>query len=176
MLMAYVPPQVPQTEAVFYSCIRGASAYYRVPSLALVAIYRQEQGATGKASKNRDGSEDRGRFQVNSKAWDGYLAAHRITPKMIAGDNCLNAYIAAKIFQIGLKQCKDDVWCGVGVYHSVNEPYRTVYVHAVAGQYRVMEKDQDFLAWLRSLPAYHAEAGRWDSPAGAGIAKGGRNE
>ncbi len=158
---AYIPPVDIHSEAAFYSCIKGASEYYKVPSMALLAIYGQEQGKHHAPSRNANGSSDHGRFRINDASWKQYLSDHNIRLEQVSLDSCLNAYVGANIFKIRYATCKTDVWCAIGLYHSGNEPYRSVYVRRVFEKYQKIQSDARFLSWFRSLPLYDASTGNW---------------
>ncbi len=158
---AYIAPHDTHSEATFYSCIKGAAEYYRVPAMALLAIYAQEQGPTGKSTSNTNRSKDYGRFQINDQSWAGYLSEHRIALERILRDNCLNAYVGAHIFQLRYRSCQTRVWCAIGLYHSANEPYRSDYVRKVYLKYQLIQSNSRFLNWYRALATYHASTGNW---------------
>ena len=168
---AYIAPVDTMSEPAFYSCIKGASEYYKVPSMALLAIYAQERGSSARTSGNANRTQDYGRFQINDASWKQYLAEHRIPLNRVLKDNCLNAYVGANIFKLRYLACKSDVWCAIGLYHSANEPYRSAYVGNVYKKYQVIQQDKEFLNWFRSLALYDASKGKWEYLiAGAGHA------
>ncbi|MCH8621296.1 lytic transglycosylase domain-containing protein [Undibacterium sp. TS12] len=159
---AYIAPPDTASEAAFYSCIKGASEYYKVPSMALLSIYAQERGSSQQTARNQNRSQDYGRFQINDASWKQYLAEHHIRLNQVLTDNCLNAYVGANIFKQRYVVCKSDVWCAIGLYHSANEPHRSNYVENVYSKYRSLQKDTKFLNWFRSLALYDASTGNWE--------------
>lgn len=157
----YIPPADIASETVFYSCIKGASEYYKVPSIALLSIYAQEHGSAKTVSVNSNKTRDLGRFQINDGSWKQYLLEHRIMLNRVLNDSCLNAYVGANIFKLRYVACKSDVWCAIGLYHSANEPYRSAYVGNVYEKYQIIQRDKVFLNWFRSLAIYDASTGHW---------------
>ena len=167
----YISPADTMSEPAFYSCIKGAAEYYKVPSMALLAIYAQERGSSARTSDNANRTKDYGRFQINDASWRQYLAEHRISLSRVLKDDCLNAYVGAHIFKMRYVTCKSEVWCAIGLYHSANEPYRSSYVSNVYKKYQAIQKDREFLDWFRSLAVYDASTGKWEYLiAGAGHA------
>lgn len=80
------------------SCAESIAESYRMPVGALEAIFRIENGRTGIAVRNNDGSFDRGLMQINT-FWDKHVAEFGITSDDILNDDCINVAVSAWVLR-----------------------------------------------------------------------------
>lgn len=112
------------------ACImRAASQYQAYPDL-IRAVIGAEAGATGKISRNKDGSFDMGLMQINSVHLPEF-ARYGITQEMLVNNECLNIMIGTYLLQKSILGSGGNFWQGVGGYHSKTPDKNTAY------QYRV---------------------------------------
>lgn len=110
--------------------IKGALKY-GIPVDMLLAISSIENGQSGKAYKNKDGSIDYGVMQINSiyikDLNDNYKL--KITPEEILNNNCYAFEIAAFKVREHLKNDKGSFLSKIANYHSrttdLNKNYQT---------------------------------------------------
>ncbi len=86
-----LPAPVPQ-------CVAQASQRYQVPELLLYSIMKQEGGAPGVAHKNRNGTYDLGRMQINT-SWLPVIAPFGYSRARLLRDDCANIMVAAWILR-----------------------------------------------------------------------------
>ncbi|CAK7192458.1 hypothetical protein COMNV_00656 [Commensalibacter sp. Nvir] len=121
------------------ACIAIASSYYHVPKTILFAIQRLEGGATAKISINKDGTEDLGLMQINTK-WITPLK--RTTKKSteniyerLKRDDCYNIAVAAAIIKLYSQQTKGNLIKAAGLYYShtpyLNQIYQSKILRAM---------------------------------------------
>ncbi|MCL4485066.1 MAG: lytic transglycosylase domain-containing protein [Nitrospirae bacterium] len=123
------------------ACVRAASGYYRLPPLALVGILEAEGGKPGVASRNRDGSEDLGPMQINSR-WLPMLTRYGLTREKLLKDPCANVWAGAWI--LARSYARDgDVWTAIGHYHSWKKGESRKYRRRVA---RILRRN--YGSWL----------------------------
>lgn len=108
--------------ASLLACLTAAAAFYHLPPRALLAIQATEGGRPGLASRNRDGSEDLGPMQVNTR-WLAPLAAATGLPpaelrRRLLEDACFNLRTGAAILRIETNAAKGDLAVALGHYHS----------------------------------------------------------
>ncbi len=113
-------------------CFEQAGARYGVAATLLEAISTVESGGNPQARNlNRDGSEDIGHMQINSR-WLGTLAAFGIDRQKLL-DPCLNTHVGAWILAQNIRQ-HGYGWEAVGAYNARSPAKRNAYSHRVAAR------------------------------------------
>lgn len=79
-------------------CIYFAAERYRVPELLLYAILSKEGGKLGQCVKNKDGSQDCGPAQINTK-WKEYFERQNVQWTSITNNYCTNVSAASYILK-----------------------------------------------------------------------------
>ncbi len=111
-------------------CFDQAGAKYGVSPLLLSAISGVESGGNPLARNiNRDGSEDIGHMQINSR-WLPLLAGHGIDRDKLFNP-CLNTHVAAWILAQNIRTFGYG-WDAVGAYNARSPSKRLIYAHRVA--------------------------------------------
>lgn len=113
-----------------------ASAQH-LPPRVLPAIHVVEGGAAGTVSRNRDGSEDLGIMQINSR-WLPVLAARtgrdEVTLRQALLQNaCFNISVAGAILRGYLNETGGNLLAAIGDYHSHTLPLNYAYQAQVIG-------------------------------------------
>lgn len=80
-------------------CIAKHANQYQVPELLLHSILVKENGRKGKCSKNKDGTEDCGLSQINTKWIQDFYKRYKVTKDQIKNDNCLNIQASAYVLR-----------------------------------------------------------------------------
>lgn len=120
---------LPQTTPLTAECIVSAANSSGLPLAALVGILAAENGRTGEALLNDNGTWDMGPFQINTIHVNA-LAEMGIAPETVLQNGCVNAYAAAW----RLRQEYDrtgDIWQAIGAYHSRTPHRRDAYIAQV---------------------------------------------
>ena len=113
-------------------CFEQAGARYGVAPALLEAISTVESGGNPQARNlNRDGSEDLGHMQINSR-WLGILASYGIDRQKLL-DPCLNTHVGAWILAQNVRQ-HGYGWEAVGAYNARSPAKRNAYAHRVGGR------------------------------------------
>ena len=130
-----LPPSVPAYMQVAVSCAFDVGPKYGVPVNVVMAVAEVEGAKPNTVSRNRDGSVDVGRMQVNSVHFD-QLAQHGITPGHLMEPGCYPVELATWMIARHMQACKSDLWTCVSRYHSKeprdNAAYRSKLVPAAA--------------------------------------------
>ncbi|MET3132780.1 hypothetical protein AAKU55_003060 [Oxalobacteraceae bacterium GrIS 1.11] len=120
-------PDLPQTSP----CIIQAARDYSLPPRALLSVLLTEGGRPGTVSRNANGSQDHGPFQINT-VWVRRLGnAFGIAPATLTNDFCWSARAGAYILRYEINQANGDFWEGIGHYHSRTEKFKHAYIAAV---------------------------------------------
>jgi hypothetical protein len=129
--MAHTREQVsmPPTRLLTLDCVVEAARAHDVPLAVLLGILAAEDGRTGEALRNANGTWDVGPFQINTCNVNA-LAAMGITPEAVLRDGCVNAYAAAFLLRREYKRT-GDIWAAVGAYHSRTQERRDAYINRV---------------------------------------------
>jgi hypothetical protein len=98
------------------SCIHQAAVQYQVPAQIIVSVLKTEDGRTGVAKQNTNGSYDFGPMQINS-IWLPIIAKYGYTQADIENNGCMNVKVGTWILSQSLTQ-QTKLWQGVGNYHS----------------------------------------------------------
>ena len=113
-------------------CFEQAGARYGVAPALLEAISTVESGGNPQARNlNRDGSEDLGHMQINSR-WLGILSSYGIDRQKLL-DPCLNTHVGAWILAQNIRQ-HGYGWEAVGAYNARSPAKRNAYSHRVAAR------------------------------------------
>ena len=114
------------------ACFEQAGARYRLPPSLLKAISTVESGSNPAARhRNRDGSEDLGHMQINSR-WLGSLAAYGIGRAQLF-DPCISTHVGAWILAQNIRRLGYG-WEAVGAYNARSPEKRAAYARKVAAQ------------------------------------------
>jgi hypothetical protein len=112
----------------YLACMLAAAQFYHLPPRVLPAIHAVEGGFPGAIHPNRDGSDDLGVMQINTR-WVAPLTAllnrHAAPPMAqdvvhdrLVTDSCFNIAAAAAIVQAEWLGAGQDWLRAVGNYHS----------------------------------------------------------
>ncbi len=113
-------------------CFEQAGARYGVAPSLLEAISKVESDRNPLARNlNRDGSEDLGHMQINSR-WLRILSAYGIDRQKLL-DPCLNTHIGAWILAQNFHRLGYG-WDAVGAYNARSPHKRIAYAHRVAAR------------------------------------------
>ena len=122
----------------FLGCMALVASLYHLPPRVLPAIQGVEGGRPFMVSLNRDGSEDLGVMQVNTR-WLASLSRYSgldqtVVRERLLSDACFNITAAALILQTYWVGAHGDLMRAVGNYHSHTTPrhmaYRAQVVHS----------------------------------------------
>ena len=124
----------------FLACMASVAAFYHLPPRVLPAIQAVEGGRPGLVHVNRDGSEDLGVMQVNTR-WIQPLSRQTgigagATRQRLLMDPCFNIAVAGAIMRIYLKEADGDLLRAVGFYHSHTTRLAERYQALVIGEAR----------------------------------------
>ena len=102
--------------AVRADCLDAAAEHYAISPVVLRAIAHAESGNdSGAWRRNRDGSLDVGRFQINSSWWPT-LGRFGLAPEVL-WDPCASAFVAAWILAQEVARFGWS-WRAIGAYHT----------------------------------------------------------
>lgn len=131
----------PQQEVVLPAhlpaqCFVQTAVDYDLPAIVLVAMAKVESNGRSAVGVNKNGSVDLGVMQHNTDSWVPHLARnYGILPQDLLANPCQSIRAAGYVLRVeqNHKSCKArDIWCGVGRYHSPNDPAKsTAYVQRV---------------------------------------------
>lgn len=126
----------------YLSCMALVASLYGLPPRVLPAIHAVEGGQVGTVHLNRDGSEDYGPMQVNTR-WLGPLMrytgqdAETVRTRLIH-DPCYNIAAAGAILRTYLVEAKGDLMTAIGWYHSHTPALGAIYQRQVRGAAALM--------------------------------------
>lgn len=120
--MDALPPTTPPAIA---ACIQQASERYAVPRQLIYAVAAAEGGYPGAKVRNKNGTYDLGRMQINTSNLPE-LARYGITKQGLAHDECLNINIGAWKLATNLQRENGDWHRAIARYNvgSLNTPGR----------------------------------------------------
>ncbi len=126
----------------YLACMVAAASFWHLPPRVLPVIQQVEGGRVGMVSPNRDGSEDLGMMQVNTR-WLGPLARFAAIPEpavraRLIDEPCFNIAAAAAIMATYLLEEKGDLMRAVGDYHSHTPTLNLGYQLRVLARARAM--------------------------------------
>ena len=122
----------------FAACMVLVAHLYDLPPRVLPSIQRVEGGRPGLVHHNKDGTDDYGVMQVNTR-WLVPLSRYTRTSvetvrRRLATEPCYNIAAAGAIMRSSLNEVGGDLMRAVGDYHShthaLNLSYQTEVLHA----------------------------------------------
>lgn len=114
------------------NCFEQAGARYGIAPTVLMAISVVESGSNPVARNiNRDGSEDIGHMQINSR-WLGALSTYGIGRIQLL-DPCVNTYVGAWILAQNFSRFGYS-WEAIGAYNARSPEKRAAYARRVAAK------------------------------------------
>ena len=125
----------------FLACMASVAAAYHLPTRVLPSIRAVEGGRPGLVHLNRDGSQDPGVMQVNTRwvqplAWQTGIAP-AVAERRLLLDSCFNITVAGPIMRIYLKEARGNLLLAVGYYNSrtsvLAQAYELRVLHAAVG-------------------------------------------
>ena len=117
------------------SCFEQAGARYGIAPSLLKAISLVESSSNPAArNRNRDGSEDIGHMQINSR-WMGVLAFYGIGRAQLL-DPCINTHVGAWILAQNIRRLGYG-WEAVGAYNARSPEKRAAYASRIAAKVRL---------------------------------------
>lgn len=119
----------PQSRPLTAACVVNAAHASGMPPAALFGILATENGKTGEALLNTNGTWDMGPFQVNTTHVNE-LTEIGIAPETVLRDGCVNAYAAAWLLRKEYQRT-GDLWQAIGAYHSRTPHRRDAYIRRV---------------------------------------------
>ena len=116
----------------YLACMALVASLYQLPPRVLPSIQRVEGGGPGTISHNKDGSEDYGVMQVNSRwlpALSVYTGLSRDEVRVrLVNRPCFSIAAGGAIMRTYLDEARGDIMQAVGDYHShtagLNQSYR----------------------------------------------------
>jgi hypothetical protein len=122
----------------YLACMVSVAAFYHLPPRVLPSIHAVEGGAPGIVRTNRDGSQDLGVMQVNTRWLQPLAQVAALPPERVrvrlTEDACFNIAAAGAILRYYLVEARGNLMLAVGYYHShtpmLNQRYRTKVVGA----------------------------------------------
>ncbi|MDR1686977.1 MAG: lytic transglycosylase domain-containing protein [Desulfovibrio sp.] len=120
-----LPPVHPLTA----DCVADAAREYGLPLAALFGILAAENGRTGEARRNANGTWDLGAFQVNTVHINALLR-RGFNAEAVLRDGCVNARAAAWVLRREFERT-GDIWTALGAYHSRTPDLRDAYIDKV---------------------------------------------
>jgi len=114
------------------SCFEQAGARYGIAPSLLQAISAVESGSNPVARNfNRDGSEDIGHMQINSR-WLASLSTYGIGRNQLL-DPCINTYVGAWILAQNFSRLGYS-WEAIGAYNARSPDKRAAYARRIAAK------------------------------------------
>ncbi len=120
---------LPQAAPLTADCVAEAARVSDLPLAALIGILATENGRTGEALQNNNGTWDMGPFQVNTTHINE-LVKMGIAPEAVLQDGCTNAYAAAWLLRKEYNRT-GNIWQAIGAYHSRTPHRRDSYIAQV---------------------------------------------
>ena len=120
---------LPQAAPLTADCVAEAARVSDLPLAALIGILATENGRTGEALQNGNGTWDMGPFQVNTTHINE-LVKMGIAPEAVLQDGCTNAYAAAWLLRKEYNRT-GNIWQAIGAYHSRTPHRRDAYIAQV---------------------------------------------
>lgn len=141
---AHQQPKVVLPAHLPSACFIRAARDYMVPELVLAAMVKVESGGRSVVGNNRDGSQDLGVAQHNTRSWVPYFERkYGISRSELLNNPCQS--IRAQAYTLrhewnhrrcALMPVQEGVWCAVGRYHAPNnQRLAQVYVQKVQKAY-----------------------------------------
>lgn len=115
------------------NCINKAAIIYHVPAVLIISVLKTENGHNGLSKLNKNGTYDLGPMQINSQ-WLPRLNSYGFTQYDIQYNPCINVSVGAWILATSIAN-KNQLWSGVGDYHSHTWNLNAEYHTKVKGLY-----------------------------------------
>lgn len=128
--------------SLLVSCVINAASVHQIPSELIVSIINVEGGRPGLAMKNKNKTEDLGIMQINTGVWLSIVANAHFDGNQNAAyiklrdDPCYNIQIGSWILRKSMEQSPDNIWHGVGRYHSATPEHNLRYRQKVRTAWR----------------------------------------
>ncbi len=132
----------------YLACMALVAHFYHLPPRVLPSIQRVEGGQVGSVQTNRDGSQDLGVMQVNTR-WLPALARVTRLPEdtvraRLIGDACFNIAAAGAVMRTYLNETHGRLMQAIGDYHShtpeLNQTYQMQVMAAASGLFTQQQK------------------------------------
>lgn len=114
-------------------CINHAAVVYHVPATLILAVIKKENGRNGQAVKNKNGTYDYGVMQIND-IWLPKISAYGYTKTDVQYNACKNVFVGTWVLAQSISQGQD-VWHGVGNYHSHTLAFNKAYKKSISVTY-----------------------------------------
>jgi hypothetical protein len=124
MFATDVPPQ-----EVY--CLQEAAVMHEVPAPILAAIRILEAGLPGQKVRNTNGTFDVGVMQINDGVWAPELRKLGVDINLVQHDACVGIHAGAYVLRKALDSAPNNLWRGVGRYHSWTPARRDWYANRV---------------------------------------------
>lgn len=118
-------------------CINQAAVTYHVPATLILSVLAVENGKTGSASPNRNGTFDYGPMQINS-IWLSKIQLYGYTQQQLQYDPCVNVNVGTWILSQHIVKNASSLWRGIGDYHSHTARFNHNYQTKVSEVYRLL--------------------------------------
>jgi len=132
-----LPDDYPPSAALVEKCTAQAAAHYNLPPLVIMAIAQVEGGKVGTVSPNSDGSFDFGLMQINSIHLPLIKERFNLGWRDLTYKPCINIAIGSWILATRVRE-SDDIWTGVGNYHSRTPKFHKGYKERVLRAYQAL--------------------------------------
>jgi hypothetical protein len=125
----------------YLACMALVASIYHLPPRALPAIHAVEGGKPGTIHHNKNGTDDLGVMQVNTR-WLPALSAYTgLPPEVVRArlieQPCFNIAAAGAILKSYLVEAHNELLPAIGYYHShsplLHDRYRALVTKAAAG-------------------------------------------
>lgn len=127
-----MPPAYPLDKTVEQRCIDFNAQHFGIPTIALEAIRRVENGQVCTISMNSNDTADLGPMQINTIHLPDIQRHYPdIDFTDVACKPCLNITIGSWILSQRVKEVKGDIWLAVGNYHSKTPHIRLRYLSKI---------------------------------------------
>lgn len=108
--------------ATYVQCMMMVAAFHHLPPSVLPAIQRVEGGVPNLVSTNKNGTQDLGVMQINTR-WITPLMettheSGNIIYQRLKQDSCYNIAVAGAILKLYLKESNGNLMQAIGNYHS----------------------------------------------------------
>lgn len=140
--MFELPPNLPPVQEINYKvldkCINYSAKYFNVHPYIIKSIVVVEGGKNGTMSRNSNGTYDMGIMQINTIHLPEIKKKYpSLTWRDVAYKPCVNIGIGTSILRDRLNELKpgQDIWRGVGNYHSKTPKYRDRYLNKIYKAY-----------------------------------------
>lgn len=120
-------------QGVPVECINAAARRYQVPAPIIVSILKVEAGAPGIASRNKNGTDDLGSMQINSR-WLPIVSRYGVDRWTLQNNSCVNVMVGTWILRRSMQDNKP-YFVSVANYHSHTAKLNQAYAIRVRDKY-----------------------------------------